>query len=91
MSHACLRGMRDRSDRMNLRVRRTLVQAEFTIEADETGVALGAMFLSVPGDVDGDGRVPHSFAPVRMGGLRHHWSVQGLQPEVATLMSKVIG
>jgi len=27
----------------------------FTIEADETGVALGAMFLSVLGDVDGDG------------------------------------
>ena len=28
---------------------------KFTIEADETGAALGAMFLSVPGDVDGDG------------------------------------
>jgi hypothetical protein len=28
---------------------------KFVIEADETGVALGAMFLSVPGDVDGDG------------------------------------
>jgi FG-GAP repeat len=28
---------------------------KFTIEADETGNALGAMFLSVPGDVDGDG------------------------------------
>jgi Flp pilus assembly protein TadD len=27
----------------------------FVIEADETGVALGAMFLSVPGDVDADG------------------------------------
>jgi hypothetical protein len=28
---------------------------QFVIEADETGAALGAMFLSVPGDVDGDG------------------------------------
>jgi hypothetical protein len=28
---------------------------KFTIEADETGGALGGMFLSVPGDVDGDG------------------------------------
>ena len=28
---------------------------KFIIEADETGGALGAMFLSVPGDVDGDG------------------------------------
>jgi hypothetical protein len=28
---------------------------KFTIDADETGAALGAMFLSVPGDVDGDG------------------------------------
>ncbi len=28
---------------------------KFVIEADETGVALGAMFASVPGDVDGDG------------------------------------
>lgn len=27
----------------------------FTIDADETGVALGAMFVAVPGDVDGDG------------------------------------
>ncbi len=27
----------------------------FTIDADATGVALGAMFVSVPGDVDGDG------------------------------------
>jgi hypothetical protein len=34
---------------------------KFTIEADETGVALGAMFLSVPGDVDGDG-VPDVYA-----------------------------
>jgi len=33
----------------------------FTIESDETGVALGAMFLSVPGDVDGDG-VPDIYA-----------------------------
>ena len=31
------------------------------IEADETGSALGAMFLSVPGDVDGDG-VPDVYA-----------------------------
>jgi hypothetical protein len=29
--------------------------AKFTIEADETGAALGSMFLSVLGDVDGDG------------------------------------
>ncbi len=28
---------------------------KFTIEADDTGVALGAMFVSVPGDMDGDG------------------------------------
>jgi hypothetical protein len=28
---------------------------KFTIESDDTGAALGAMFLSVPGDVDGDG------------------------------------
>lgn len=28
---------------------------KFTIESDESGAALGAMFLSVPGDVDGDG------------------------------------
>jgi hypothetical protein len=34
---------------------------KFTIEADETGAALGAMFLSVPGDVDGDG-VPDVYA-----------------------------
>jgi hypothetical protein len=34
---------------------------KFTIESDETGVALGAMFLSVPGDVDGDG-VPDVYA-----------------------------
>jgi len=27
----------------------------FTLDADETGAALGAMFLSIPGDVDGDG------------------------------------
>jgi hypothetical protein len=33
----------------------------FTIEADKTGTALGAMFLSVPGDVDGDG-VPDVYA-----------------------------
>ena len=34
---------------------------KFTIESDETGVALGAMFLSVLGDVDGDG-VPDVYA-----------------------------
>jgi hypothetical protein len=28
---------------------------KFTVEADETGAALGAMFLAAPGDVDGDG------------------------------------
>ncbi|HUL18208.1 MAG TPA: FG-GAP-like repeat-containing protein [Steroidobacteraceae bacterium] len=28
---------------------------KFTIEADETGNALGLMFVSVPGDLDGDG------------------------------------
>ena len=33
----------------------------FVIEADETGAALGAMFLSVPGDVDRDG-VPDVYA-----------------------------
>jgi hypothetical protein len=33
----------------------------FTIESDPTGNALGAMFVSVPGDVDGDG-VPDVFA-----------------------------
>jgi hypothetical protein len=82
MSHACLRGMRDRSDRMNLRVRRTLVQAEFTIEADETGVALGAMFLSVPGDVDGDGRVPLD---------KNEGCVKGSQVEVPTLICNVTG
>jgi ketosteroid isomerase-like protein len=27
----------------------------FTFDADDTGAALGAMFVSVPGDVDGDG------------------------------------
>ena len=31
------------------------IKPKFTIEADATGAALGAMFLSVPGDVDGDG------------------------------------
>ena len=31
------------------------VKPKFIIEADESGSALGAMFLSVPGDVDGDG------------------------------------
>ena len=30
---------------------------KFVIDADDTGGALGAMFLSVPGDVDGDGVV----------------------------------
>ena len=33
----------------------------FVIEADETGAALGGMFLSVPGDLDGDG-VPDVYA-----------------------------
>ena len=36
-------------------------QPAFTIESDETGNALGAMFVSVPGDVDGDG-VPDVYA-----------------------------
>jgi hypothetical protein len=36
-------------------------QPAFTIESDDTGAALGAMFLSVPGDVDGDG-VPDVYA-----------------------------
>jgi hypothetical protein len=30
-------------------------KAKFIIESDESGAALGEMFLSVPGDVDGDG------------------------------------
>lgn len=34
---------------------------KFIIDSDETGAALGAMFLSVPGDVDGDG-VPDVYA-----------------------------
>jgi hypothetical protein len=34
---------------------------KFLIKADATGAALGAMFLSVPGDVDGDG-VPDVYA-----------------------------
>jgi FG-GAP repeat/FG-GAP-like repeat/Tetratricopeptide repeat len=42
---------------------------EFTIEADETGVALGAMFLSVIGDVDGDG-VPDVYASDWSNGAR---------------------
>ncbi len=33
----------------------------FTIDSDETGGALGGMFLSVPGDLDGDG-VPDIYA-----------------------------
>ena len=37
------------------------IKPKFTIEADATGAALGAMFLSVPGDVDGDG-VPDVYA-----------------------------
>ena len=36
-------------------------EAQFRIEADETGAGLGGMFLSVPGDVDGDG-VPDVYA-----------------------------
>jgi hypothetical protein len=34
---------------------------KFTIEADETGASLGQMFLSVLGDIDGDG-VPDVYA-----------------------------
>ena len=34
---------------------------QFEIDADDTGHALGAMFLSIPGDVDGDG-VPDVYA-----------------------------
>ena len=34
---------------------------KFTIEADSTGRALGAMFVSVPGDLDGDG-IPDVYA-----------------------------
>ena len=37
------------------------VKPKFTVESDETGAALGAMFLSVPGDVDADG-VPDVYA-----------------------------
>jgi FG-GAP repeat protein/tetratricopeptide repeat protein/VCBS repeat protein len=33
----------------------------FVIDADESGAALGAMFVSIPGDVDGDG-VPDVYA-----------------------------
>lgn len=40
--------------RGQLRLRHSLELA-FVIDADDTGAALGAMFLSVPGDVDGDG------------------------------------
>ncbi len=36
-------------------------KVKFTIESDESGAALGEMFLSVPGDVDGDG-VPDVYA-----------------------------
>ncbi len=36
-------------------------QPRFTIESDETGQGLGLMFVSVPGDVDGDG-VPDIYA-----------------------------
>jgi len=36
-------------------------RAAFTFDAEESGQALGAMFLSVPGDVDGDG-FPDVFA-----------------------------
>jgi FG-GAP repeat/FG-GAP-like repeat len=34
---------------------------KFVIESDETGTALGGMFVSVPGDIDGDG-VPDVYA-----------------------------
>src|SRR5262249_9178575 len=33
----------------------TATRPQFTFDADETGQALGAMFLAVPGDLDGDG------------------------------------
>jgi hypothetical protein len=33
----------------------------FVIESDDTGAALGAMFVSIPGDVDGDG-LPDTYA-----------------------------
>src|SRR5262249_17938500 len=36
-------------------------QPRFFIDADESGAALGGMFLSVPGDVDGDG-IPDVYA-----------------------------
>ncbi len=36
-------------------------KAAFIIDADETGTALGGMFLSIPGDLDGDG-VPDIYA-----------------------------
>jgi hypothetical protein len=40
---------------------RLSAKPKFVIESDATGNALGAMFLSVPGDVDGDG-VPDVYA-----------------------------
>ncbi len=40
---------------------RLTAKPKFVVEADVTGAALGAMFLSVPGDVDGDG-VPDVYA-----------------------------
>ena len=47
--------------RPHLRLRFASAKPKFVIEADDTGAALGAMFLSVPGDVDGDG-VPDVYA-----------------------------
>jgi Tetratricopeptide repeat/FG-GAP repeat/FG-GAP-like repeat len=41
--------------------RGTSLKPAFTIEADSTGVQLGGMFVSVVGDVDGDG-VPDAYA-----------------------------
>ena len=40
---------------------RLSAQPKFVIDSDETGAALGAMFISVAGDVDGDG-VPDVYA-----------------------------
>jgi hypothetical protein len=37
--------------------RNTFEKTAFTLDADATGKALGAMFVAVPGDVDGDGVV----------------------------------
>jgi hypothetical protein len=42
--------------RPRLRLRRTYKQAKFIVEADETGAQLGAMFLSVVGDINREQR-----------------------------------